>query len=87
MRDGHRYSTRRCVKKLYIIEFPKCQLLLPDLKNIYILLKIYLYLVLLFMQMLTGYRFNQSEAGMGGAILIYEITTQLGDCWQESNLV
>ena len=53
----------------------------------FLLLKIYLYLVLLFMQMLTGYRFNQSEAGMGGAIIIYEITTQLGDCWKEFNLV
>ena len=37
--------------------------------------------------MFTGYRFNQSEAVMGGSILIYEITTQLGDCWQEFNLV
>ena len=39
------------------------------------------------MKMLTGYRFNQSEAGMAGAIIIYEIMMQLGDCWQEFNLV
>ena len=32
MRDGHRYSTRRYVKHIYImVYFPKCQLLFPDI--------------------------------------------------------